>query len=667
MGVRLVIHNFEIDELDYTGTHNHDDLLHRDWVDQHPIYAITGLQEILNTIEANIVNVIKLIQTNDENIHQELNNYATNERVTDIDTQINARIDALNVLDNPLNTDSVLLTYDSDNNSLKADVIVYNDPNDTNALILSQEGLYVPKMVTKDTDTITWDSVSPGETLHELFTSGLRFSHNGTTNNLYYPDEANAWYWDDELYSFVQPLNTTSYTGFVTHNVYDAYEWTVRLNSPDTDTDVNGVVIGFVFDDNGYPHTLSALIQRGIDFGSYKFALYYDYCLPNQTFIGNYNLINSNDGWSGNNITLYITKAQNLVRVSATAWNYNNTLTSLEGAESMPFEYTYNIDLDNYSFGHFFSGKVRYGYSNQSQPDSYYDHAFFYSRDKHSADVILANVKVQETEHNAIEVNENGLFVKEFIIADDPNNAISHREDGYFVKATAMNIANQRLNGLEQPSLGEYYVHKSHSFVTVTQSSHGFIVGDFIYYDNRTNKYQKAIAKDDFDINIVGMVSYLYNADKFEYVCSGIVETNLFDETHGYVQGMPLYISDFEAGKVTQEQPDISKAVGYPIANIGLIISIERGIQYNQEDKIGDFKTSANNYNIRSDGFIRIAENVEYKLSIVNRLLEYVDVSFIQQYITTNDATNTLRFINTSQLYTLHNVPTGLNLFIKAF
>ena len=150
MGVRLVIHNFEIDELDYTGTHNHDDLLHRDWVDQHPIYAITGLQEILNTIEANIVNVIKLIQTNDENIHQELNNYATNERVTDIDTQINARINELNVLDNPLNTDSVILTYNGDNNSLKADVIVYNDPNDTNALILSQEGLYVPKMVTKD-------------------------------------------------------------------------------------------------------------------------------------------------------------------------------------------------------------------------------------------------------------------------------------------------------------------------------------------------------------------------------------------------------------------------------------------------------------------------------------------------------------------------------------
>ena len=64
MGVRLVIHNFEVDEMDYTGTHNHDDLLHRDWVDQHPIYAITGLQEVLNTIEINLINIANLINEN---------------------------------------------------------------------------------------------------------------------------------------------------------------------------------------------------------------------------------------------------------------------------------------------------------------------------------------------------------------------------------------------------------------------------------------------------------------------------------------------------------------------------------------------------------------------------------------------------------------------------
>jgi hypothetical protein len=230
-----------------------------------------------------------------------------------------------------------------------------------------------------------------------------------------------------------------------------------------------------------------------------------------------------------------------------------------------------------------------------------------------------------------------------------------------------MSIADKRLNGLEQPATGEYYVHKSHSFIDVTQANHEFIIGDFIYYDNRTNLYQKAIAKDDFDINIVGMVSYIYDANKFEYVCSGLVETDLFTEDNGYVQGMPLYISDLHAGKVTQEQPDISKAVGYPIANIGLIISIERGIQYSQEAQIGDFKCSANDYNIRSDGYIKVAENIDFKMSTVHKLLDHVDQEFQDQYIIIDTINNILKFQNVDSLYDAQKVPVGLNLFVKAF
>lgn len=424
MGVRLVIHNFEVDEMDYTGTHNHDDLLHRDWVDQHPIYAITGLQEVLNTIETNLINITNLINSNN-----------------------------INVIDKIIDTESIDLTYNQATKSLKADVIIYDDPEGTNSLVCTSDGLYVPKLVTKDTDTITWNSVSQGESL--------------------------------------------------------------------------------------------------------------------------------------------------------------------------------------------------------------------------AAQDIFANVKIQEEPHNAIQVNENGLFVQEFLVSPDANNALSHHDNGYYVKATAMstamNIADQRLNGLEQLSSGEYYVHKSHSFIDVTQTNHKFIVGDFIYYDNITNLYQKAIAKDDFCINIVGMVSYIYDTNKFEYVCSGFVETDLFTEENGYVQGMPLYISDSYAGQVTQEQPDISKAVGYPVADLGLIISIERGIQYEQEAQIGDFKTSANDYTIRSDGFIKIAENIDYKLSLINKLLDNVDDNFKEQYLIINETNNVLNFTNVKDLYESNNVPDGLNLFIKAF
>jgi hypothetical protein len=661
MGVRLVVHNFIIDEMDYTGTHNHDDLLHRDWVDQHPIYAITGLQEVLNTIEINLINITNFINENNIVIRNDFKQY-TDTKVTTLSDTINSRINDLNVIDEIIDTESIDLTYNKVTNSLKADVIIYNDPDKTNSLVCTSDGLYVPKFVTQDTDTITWDSVSQGESLAELFADGIRFSHNGTNNNMYDAAEANAWYWDDSLQSFVQPKNTATYNGFITQNFYDYYKHTVRLYSSDSDDDANGIIIGFAFDDNGYPHTLSVIMQRGNDFGSFRFALYYNFYLPNQTLITNYTLVNSSGGWSGNNITLYITKDKNLVSASATSWNYNNTITSIEEAELLPFEHTLNIDLNDYSWGHFFIGKVRYGYSNISQAKSSFGKVFFYSKDQHTTQDIFANVKIQDEPHNAIQVNENGLFVQEFLVSPDANNALSHHTNGYYVKATAMNIANQRLNGLEQPSSGEYYVHKSHSFIDVTQTNHGFIVGDFIYYDNRTNLYQKAIAKDDFDINIVGMVSYLYDVDKFEYVCSGLVETDLFTEENGYVQGMPLYISDLYAGQVTQEQPDISKAVGYPIANIGLIISIERGIQYNQESKIGDFKTSANNYNIRSDGFIKVAEGIEYKLSLISALLADTD---LQEFIIINEDNDTMQFKNIDTLY--KSVPNGLNLFIKAF
>ena len=666
MGVRLVIHNFEVDEMDYTGTHNHDDLLHRDWVDQHPIYAITGLQEVLNTIEVNLINITNLINENDIAVRNDLKQY-TDTKVTVLGNTINARIDDLNVIDKIIDTESVDLTYNEVTNSLKADVIIYDDPDGTNSLVCTSDGLYVPKLVTKDTDTITWDSVSQGESLAELFENGIRFSHNGTNNNMYNATEANAWYWDNSLESFVQPKNTATYNGFITQNFYDYYKHTVRLYSADSDNDPNGVIIGFAFDDNGHPHTLSVILQRGNNFGSFRFALYYNFYLPNQTLIANYTLANSSGGWSGKSITLYITKNKNLVTASATPWNYNNTVTSIEEAELLPFEHTLSIDLNDYSWGHFFAGKVRYGYSNISQAKSSFGKVFFYSKDQHAAQDIFANVKIQEEPHNAIQVNENGLFVQEFLVSPDANNALSHHGNGYYVKATAMNIANQRLNGLEQPSSGEYYVHKSHSFIDVTQTSHGFIVGDFIYYDNRTNKYQKATAIDSFDINIVGMVSYIYDENKFEYVCSGFVETDLFNTANGYVQGMPLYITEDEPGKVTQEQPDISKAVGYPVADIGLIISIERGIQYGQESSIGDFKSSANDYNIRSDGFIKVAEHIDYKLSLVNKLLDKVDNTFKENYLIINETDNILNFKNIEMLYENNNVPVGLNLFIKAF
>lgn len=669
MGVRLVVYNSITSAYDEGALVNikHEDILNRDKLDQHPIYAISGLQEVLNTIESNIITINNLII----NQNQELKDYTD----TEIDKEsniINTRIDGIesNLVNDFLDSKSIDFTHDKPNQTVTAEVKIYNDPEDTNILVKTDDGLYVPKLVTRDSDSITWNSISYGKTLSELFEDGIRFSHQDTTNynNMYKPDEANAWYWDDTLQSFVQPNNTTSYNGIVSNDFYGSYKHSVRLLSSDGDNDANGIVLGFVFDEYGQPHTLSAMIQRGGGIQlNYKFAIIYNFLLPGQTLVASYNLNNSNSGWNTatNGISLYAVKNKNIISVSATSWDYNNTNTTLENAENMPFETTLTIDLNTFSWGHYFSDKVRYGYSNISQAHSYFDKVFFYSLEEHSAVDATCHLKVSRKEHNALEINSDGAYVEQFLVSSDEGNALEKREDGYYSRAMTMYISDKRQNGLIHEGNSYYYVHKSHSFVEVHQENHGLNVGDFIYYSPSSYKYEKAIAIDNYHINIVGMVSYVEDENNFEYVCNGFVETNLFDEEHDFVQGLPIYISSETAGAVTQIQPDISKAVGYPIENIGLIISIERGIQYNQESSIGDFKTSSNDYNIRSDGFIKIEENIEYNTTLIQKLINTVDVIFKENYMNINSDVTT--FKNVDALRQTNNVATGINLFIKAF
>ena len=665
MGVRLVIHNFAYDIMDYTGTHNHEAMLHRDWRDQHPIYAITGLQEVLNTIESNLVSIINTITQTEAQVKQ-----YSDTKLQEESAIINNRIDNLNLLNNILDTDTIDLSYQ--NNTLSANLKIYQDRDSTNEIVVTEDGIYSPKFITENSSSIRWESESYGEELSDMFEYGVRFSHNDTTvyNNIYNLDEANGWEFDEVNNKYTQPLETESYNGIVSKHYYDNYQHSVRIRSNDTNAKGNGVLIAYVIDEFGNPHTLSAIIQRNDPlYVNCRVGIVYNLQLPGQTLITNYNITNANSGWNlySEGITLYITKVKNEIHVYTTAWGSQNNNTSIQDASHMNFVQNLAIDLDDYSWGHLFKQKVRYGYGNLGQPNSVFDKVFFYSSDMTMPNIHVANIKISQDEHNAISVKEDGIYAKEFLISNTQDNALSHKEDGYYVKATAMYISDERLNGLEDKGAGHYYVHQSHSFVDITQNDHGFSVGEFIYYDNRTNLYQKAIAKDDFDINIVGMVSYIYNENKFEYICNGYIETDLFTEQNRYVQGMPIYISDETAGAVTQVQPDISKTVGYPVANKGIIISIERGIQYGQEASIGDLKTSANDYNVRSDGFIKIAENIDYRLSLVQALTTKLDNEFKDNYLIIDNDSNTLNFTNVSELYRLQMVPNGLNLFIKAF
>ena len=659
MGVRLVRYTRSNSGL--IDARDHDELINRDLMNQHPIYAITGLQEVLNILEDANYETNVLMETKETAIYKKIDSI-----LEDIDT-INQQIIAIsnqNVIKKVEETYSLKLEYDETTKTLKGDVKVFTDKDNTNAVQVLADGLYVPKTITEETSTVKWSEESLGETLAEIYQNGMRFSHNSNSwSNMYSASEANAWYWDDSLQSFVQPQNTSYFNGFVTQDFYDYYTHTVQLRSTDSDNDVNGVVIGFVIDENGHPHTLTALCERTGWTTVKNWALIYDFYLPDEQVLfragnGPGGVAPSgagSSGWNnlGNGITVRVTKHKNIVTAACSNWN---------SAAGINEATTITIDLNNYSWGHLFKGAVRYGYCNISQAKSFFQNIEFHSENAASASKFLATVKVSQKEDNEIVVEEDGIYAPAFTISTDKGNTLEKRPDGYFSQGIVISQkANNTLVKLEDDT---FYANSN--IKAVTQEAHNFNVGDFIFY-HPDDGYQLASAIDSYDSNIVGMVVNVLDVDNFEYQWAGFFATDIYTEDNGFVQGLPLYISDTNAGKTVQEQPDISKTVGYPVENLGLIISIERGIQYNMEASIGDFKTSANTYNVRSDGFIRIVNDVEYKQTLVQKLLESLDDTFKASYVITNDANDTMSFVNTEALYIINNVPPGLNLFIKAF
>lgn len=656
MGVRLVRYKM-FGSPNGESYNDHNELINRDMMNQHPIYAITGLQEVLNIIEDNI----RATNIRINNVLQQIDDiYDQLQEIRDI-------IANLNVINGVLDTYTVDMTYNETTKILSSDVKIYPVPEEDaetvnpNAIQVLADGLYVPSVMTRDTDTIAWEEIILGETLAEIYQSGIVFSHsNGSWNNISSADEANAWYWDEGLQSFVQPRNTGTFTGFVTKKTYDYYTHYCNLRSTDGDDDYNGLVIGFVYDEQGRPHTLSAIVERQ-DGVAYSWRLVYDFMLPDQQVLfsagngpggttpGNY----AQSGWNTipNGITLRVTKHRNLVTAACSNWNTKNINENT----------MITIDLDAYSWGHLFNGRVHYGYCNFSQAYSFFQEINFISDNTTVGRLLQAVVKISERPDNEIIVYSDGIYAPKFVVSPDAGNAIEKRTNGYYVAG----ISKQPDNRITKLDDG-LYVGSTDNTREVTQANHGFTVGDFIYY-HPYNGYKLAAAIDDYDSNIVGMVTKVINANMFQYMWAGFYATNLFNYDHGFTQGMPVYISDVNPGKVVQEQPDISKCVGYPVENIGIIITIERGIQYNQEASIGDFKVSANTYNIRSDGFIRVDAAVEYKQALIQKLLDSLDATFKSSYMTLNNSAGTMKFKNVDVLYAMQKVPTGLNLFIKAF
>lgn len=367
MGVRLVKYGkYNINGS--LGVEGHEELLNRDLPDQHPIEAITGLQEALDELQLMIEDISNIVNFTD--------------------------------------TASVSLTYDETNKELKADVNIFQ--SEDNALVLKTSGLFVDKYLdveTEDTSTIHLTMEGKGETLETMYNTGTVFSHYNTWNNVYNTSEAKAWYYDKSLGTFVQPQNTTTFTGFVSTVKYRTYTHRATLKSTASDNDGIGLVIAYALDEYNRPHTLSVVINKGGEghVGGYYYALVYDKNLPDEkvlftkgnksggTIPGNHNV----SGWNSNTITLEVNKAGATVTCAASDY----------GSTTINQKTLIEINLDDYAWGYLFRDKVQYGYCTQSQPYSYFQNIYFSGKGP-----IQASVIVSPDEGNIIEIRDNGLY-----------------------------------------------------------------------------------------------------------------------------------------------------------------------------------------------------------------------------------------------------------------
>jgi hypothetical protein len=350
-----------------------------------------------------------------------------------------------------------------------------------NAIVIKNTGLFVdrsPEIEIEDTLTGHLFYEALGETLEFMYNSGQVFSHNTNSwSKIYSTAEANAWYFDNNLGSFVQPRNTNYLTGFVSKSVFRTYTHQCIIRSSNNDDDVNGLVICYKEDDEGKPHNLCCVVERGNDFG-YQYALLYDYGLPDQTLLyrqGNTSLGNATlprtGGWSNNYITMRVEKAGNEIICCVSPWNS----TVLNEAT------TIQIDLLDYAWGELFLGRVHYGYCNWSQAYSYFTDIQFNGKGPLKCDVILSN-----KEGNCLQIMDDGLYCNiEGIVSDatkiseKERNALKKEEDGLFVQdkefkdTTTVKFidngttvkANVKIDGSEENSIviksGGLFVDKS--------------------------------------------------------------------------------------------------------------------------------------------------------------------------------------------------------------
>lgn len=109
--------------------------------------------------------------------------------------------------------------------------------------------------------------------------------------------------------------------------------------------------------------------------------------------------------------------------------------------------------------------------------------------------------------------------------------------------------------------------------IEINQQNHYFRVGDVLYYNVKTKIFAKAVAVNNIESEVCGVVSEVLDKDNFVLVSEGEIKTDRYTFNEGDI----LFLSDAHPGKLVSIEPfNIVKQIATQTTD-GIIVDIQRG------------------------------------------------------------------------------------------
>lgn len=122
--------------------------------------------------------------------------------------------------------------------------------------------------------------------------------------------------------------------------------------------------------------------------------------------------------------------------------------------------------------------------------------------------------------------------------------------------------------------------------VIVDQQNHYFQIGDVLYYNIKEKKFAKAVAVNNIESEVCGVVSSIKDKDTFVISGDGIIET----ERYTFDEGAALFLSDVHPGKLVSIPPaNVVKQIAIQATN-GIIVDIQRGYKTGKTETVEEIE-----------------------------------------------------------------------------